>query len=97
MAANNMPGTPDANNYSINGGHADFAFNCPDGDPCGPGRYDDGIHVTADPSGQLYIHDDTVSPWISAFSFSNFSPVNFLEHGFVDLFGGTLCGCVFSQ
>jgi RHS repeat-associated protein len=97
MANIGMPGTVDANNYLINGAHADFAFNCPDGDSCGENRYPDGIHVTADPSGQLWIHDDTVSPWISPFSFSNFDLGNFLYHGVQDLLGGSLCNCVFSQ
>jgi RHS repeat-associated protein len=99
MAQQGMPGTVNPDDSKISGGHADFAFTCPDLTKCGVGRYDDGIHVTRDPNGQLWIHDDTVSPWISpsSFSFSTLFTVKFWEHGFVDLFGGTLCNCMFSQ
>jgi hypothetical protein len=39
----------------------------------------------------LWIHDDTVSPWISpnTFTFGALFTGNFWEHGFVDLIGGT--------
>lgn len=89
---------------NIVGGHANFDFGCTDWGVCGPGRYNDGIHVECASGGydcpvgsQLVVHDDTLSPWTSPFSFSNFNLVNFLEHGFVDLIGGTLCNCVFSH
>jgi RHS repeat-associated protein len=89
-AASADPDDPD-----VIGGHANFDLTCTDMTVCGPGRYDFGIHVEYDAQGNLVVHDDTVSPWLSPFSMSNFNFFNFLEHGFVDLFGGTLCNCVF--
>jgi RHS repeat-associated protein len=88
MASLGMPGKVDQDKYSIDGGHADFAFSCPDAQDCGPGMYPLGIHVKEDSSGQLWIHDDTVTPWISPFSFSTVNPINFLKHGIIDVLGG---------
>ncbi len=48
----------------------------------------DGGHADFAFSGQLWIHNDTVSPWIGAFSFAGVFSVNFWEHGFVDVLGG---------
>jgi hypothetical protein len=76
-------------------GHANFDLTCNDMTVCGPGRYDFPIQVEYDAQGNLVVHDDTVSTWLSPFSMSNVNLFNFLEHGFVDLFGGTLCNCVF--
>ena len=89
----------DPNNPQVTGGHANFAISCDDLTVCGPGRYDFGIHVEYDSNGNLVVHDDTVSPWMSpaSFSFSSLFSGNFWEHGFVDLVWGTLCNCVFSQ
>jgi hypothetical protein len=89
----------DPNDPTVIGGHANFDFTCDDLTVCGPGRYDFGIHVEYDSNGNLVIHDDTVSPWISpaSFSFSSLFSDNFWEHGFVDLVWGTLCNCVFPQ
>lgn len=88
---------------NIVGGHANFDFTCTDWSVCGPGRYDDGIHVecasgeTSCSSGPLVVHDDTVSPWTGQFTFSAIFTLNLWEHGFVDLFGGSFCNCVFSH
>lgn len=93
----------DPNDPDIEGGHANFDFSCDNWSVCGPGRYDDGVHVECatggydcSPGDLLVVHDDTVSPWTGAFSFSALGTANFWEHGFVDLIGGQLCGCVFS-
>jgi hypothetical protein len=85
----------DPNDPNVIGGHANFMLSCSDLSACGPGRYDDGIHVEYDAAGNLVVHDDTVIPWTGDFSFSAVFSANFWEHGFVDLFGGSLCGCVF--
>jgi hypothetical protein len=100
-AASVTPADPfDAN---VTGGHANFDFSCSDWTVCGPGRYDEGVHIECasgglicDPGSALVTHDDTVSPWISpaSFSFSTLFSANFWEHGFVDLIGGQLCNCV---
>jgi hypothetical protein len=96
----------DPNDPNIVGGHANFDYSCSDWSVCGPGRYDDGVHVECasgglgcDPGSPLVVHDDTVSPWISpaSFSFSTLFSGNFWEHGFVDLIYGQVCNCVFSQ
>ncbi len=98
----------DPNNPDVNGGHANFAYSCPadSWSSCGPGRYDDGVHVecasgatNCAAGSPLVAHDDTVSPWVSpaSFSFSTLFTANFWEHGFVDLIYGQMCGCVFSQ
>jgi RHS repeat-associated protein len=89
----------DPDDPNVIGGHANFALSCDDLTVCGPGRYDFGIHVEYDSDGNLVVHDDTVSPWVSpaSFSFSSLFSGNFWEHGFVDLVWGTLCNCVFSQ
>jgi len=96
----------DPNDADIIGGHANFDFSCSDWSVCGPGRYDDGVHIECasggldcDPGSPLVVHDDTVSPWTSpaSFSFSTLFSANFWEHGFVDLIGGELCNCVFSH
>jgi hypothetical protein len=97
-------GRAESDDPNIVGGHANFSYTCDDWSFCGPGRYDDGIHIECASGGYdcgigspLVVHDDTVSPWTTPFSFSNFNFGNFLEHGFVDLFGGSLCNCVFSH
>ena len=89
-------------NYSLDpttcdliGGHCNFAFDCSDWSVCGPGRYDDGLHVPClgggyqCASGPLWVHDDTVSPWTGQFTFGAVFTPSFWEHGFVDLIGGT--------
>src|SRR5579872_4385236 len=85
------------NDPRIVGMHANFALTCDSTANCQVGRYDYGIHIecasggyNCGPGSQLVVHGDTVSPWISPFTFSNFNLGNFLEHGFVDLIGGTL-------
>jgi RHS repeat-associated protein len=98
--------TADPNDPNIDGGHANFTLNCGDS-PCPNdlvGRYDNGIHIecasggySCQPGSPLVVHDDTVSPWTGNFSFSSLFTVNFWRHGFVDLFGGQLCNCVFPQ
>jgi len=98
------------NGYSVDpttcnliGGHCNFSFSCDSWDNCGPGRYDDGLHVECAgggyncTSGQLWIHDDTVSPWVGSFSPGDLFTGNFWEHGIVDLVGGTYFVGVFSQ
>ena len=60
------------------------------------GRYDDGVHIE-NMNGALWVHDDTVSPWISPFSAGALLTGNFWEHGFVDLIGGTFFVGAFSQ
>jgi len=87
----------DPNNPNVVGGHANFELTCSDMTLCGPGRYDNGIHIEYNSSGNLVVHDDTVSPWRGAFSFSALFTANFWEHGFVDYLGGQLCNCVFPQ
>jgi RHS repeat-associated protein len=93
----------DPNDETIDGGHANFAFTCGDPSQCGPGRYDYGIHIECAgggydcSGGPLVVHDDTVSPWIGTFSFSDIFSGSFWEHGFVDLFGGNSAVYVFAQ
>lgn len=93
----------DPDDPAIAGGHANFGYDCDDWSICGPGRYDNGVHIECASGGSgcaegsaLVAHDDTVSPWISPFRFSNFNLGNFLEHGFVDLIAGSVCNCVYS-
>ncbi len=88
----------DSSDCEVVGGHCNFMIACDSTQFICPsaGRYDDGIHIE-NVGGALWAHDDTVSPWTGDFSPSAFFTTNFWEHGFVDLFGGTLCGCVFSQ
>jgi RHS repeat-associated protein len=91
----------DPDNPDVEGGNANFALDC-GGGPCpSVGRYDDGIHIECAsggygcaPGDPLVVHDDTVSPWTGAFSFSSIFSANFWEHGIVDVVGGTLCNCV---
>lgn len=87
----------DPSDPNVIGGHANFDLSCDDLSICGPGRYDYGIHIEYDSSGNLVVHDDTVSPWISpdTFSLSTLFSGDFWEHGFIDLLGGTICNCVF--
>jgi hypothetical protein len=68
------------------------------------GRYDGGIHVECEgggydcsPGSQLWVHDDTVSPWVGPFTIGAVFTGNFWEHGFVDLIGGTYFVGAFSQ
>jgi RHS repeat-associated protein len=94
----------DPNDPNVQGGNANFSLNCGD-DPCpSVGRYDNGIHIecasggySCGPGDPLFVHDDTVSPWVGAFSFSSIFSASFWEHGLVDLVGGTLCNCVLSR
>jgi hypothetical protein len=86
----------------VNGGHANFPYTCQAGFNCGPGRYNNGVHIECTnggymcaPGSPLVAHDDTVSPWIGNFQFQDIFTSNFWEHGFIDLFYGQLCGCVF--
>ena len=108
--AGNLPSggtaTYDPNNPNVQGAHANFQYTCdtPDWSGCGPNRYDNGVHVECASGGyncpvgsSLVVHDDTVSPWVGHFSFSDVFTANFWEHGFVDLFYGQLCSCVFSH
>jgi hypothetical protein len=93
----------DATNCDLIGGHCNFAFTCDNWSACGPGRYDDGLHVECAgggyqcTSGQLWVHDDTVSPWTGSFSAGALFTGNFWEHGFVDLIGGTFFVGAFPQ
>ena len=94
----------DAENCDLVGGHCNFGFTCTDWDVCGPGRYDDGIHVECasggydcSPGDPLIVHDDTVRPWVGSFSFGGIFTYNFWEHGIVDLIGGTFFVGAFSQ
>jgi RHS repeat-associated protein len=87
----------DPSDPEIIGGHANFDLSCSDISVCGPGRYDNGVHIEAGASGNIFVHDDTVSPWTGSFSFSSIFTTNFWEHGIVDLFGGQFCNCVFSH
>lgn len=105
--------TLDATTCKLIGAHCNFSFTCADWTNCGPGRYDDGLHVEcADDKSScaegspLVIHDDTVSPWISPWTgqptsfgtiFGALFTANFWEHGFVDLIGGTYFVGAFPQ
>ena len=51
-------------------------------------QFEGAIHVE-NTGGGLWIHDDTVSPWVGQFTFSALFTGNFWEHGFVDFIGGT--------
>ena len=99
----NGVGRASADNPNVIGGHANFKFECDIWGICGPGRYNFGVHVECAsggyncPGGPLVVHDDTVSPWVSPFSFFNFNPINLIEHGTIDLIGGNLGTNVFSQ
>jgi hypothetical protein len=86
----------DATNCDLIGGHCNFAFTCDDWSNCGPGRYDDGVHIE-NVDGALWVHDDTVSPWTGQFTFGALFTGNFWEHGFVDLIGGTFFVGAFPQ
>jgi hypothetical protein len=101
-AANDFGGgySLDSTTCNLAGGHCNFAFACDDPSNCGLGRYVDGLHVECvgggtdcpnDPDPPLWIHDDTVSPWISpnTFTFGTLFTGDFWEHGFVDLTGRT--------
>lgn len=88
----------DSTTCNLVGGHCNFAFACDNPTYCGLGRYVDGLHVECvgggtncpnGPDSPLWIHDDTVSGWISPFTFGALFTGNFWEHGFVDLIGGT--------
>jgi RHS repeat-associated protein len=82
----------DLDNPRIVGSHANFVLDCDSNPRCQPGRFDYGIHIEC--AGydctQLVVHGDTVSPWISPFRLPNLNLGNFLEHGTIDLIGGTL-------
>ena len=79
-------------------GHCNFNFACPDWTVCGPGRYDNGVHIecaadgssNCQPGDPLIAHDDTASPWLqtwgqpSQFGFSTFFTGNFWVHAGVD-------------
>ncbi|TAN21508.1 MAG: hypothetical protein EPN33_12920 [Acidobacteria bacterium] len=79
----------------ISGGNANFAckagFGCP-----ADGRYGYGVHVEG-PRGSQFMHDDTNSPYIGPFSFWGVDPWALLEHFAVDVFYGSLCGCVIGR
>jgi RHS repeat-associated protein len=86
----------------VDGGHANFPYTCQAGFNCGPGRYPNGVHVECASGGYncsagspLVAHDDTVSPWTGSFQFQDVFSANFWEHGFIDLFYGQFCNCVF--
>ena len=104
-AANDLtsPYSLDSTTCNLIGGHCNFDFTCDNWGDCGPGRYDDGLHVECAgggydcTSGQLWIHDDTVSPWTGDFSPSALFTSNFWEHGVVDLGGGTFFVGAFPQ
>jgi hypothetical protein len=100
----------DCSNPQIVGGHAITLdcgadpTNCTESDM---GRYEGGIHVgcpgggytsCVDPSGDLtsslWVHDDTVSPWVGPFTFSSTFSGDVWEHAFVDLMYGSICNCV---
>jgi RHS repeat-associated protein len=87
----------DPSNCLLIGGHCNFSLDCPDWTICGPGRYDNGIHIECASGGydcssgdSLVVHDDTVSPWVGPFTLGAIFTANFWEHGFVDLIGGSL-------
>ena len=93
-------GAVSCGNPTIMGGHANFAFTCSD-PSCGPGRYDSGIHVECASGGYscnyydpLVVHDDTISPWVGSFQFSDIFTGAFWEHGVADLIYGSACDCV---
>ncbi len=87
-----LPGAwADPDNPLIKGGHANFGCR-----GCTLGRYPFGIHVVEE-GGKIVVHDDTVSPWLSPFSFFNFNPIYLIEHGTIDLIGGHLGTNVFPQ
>ena len=86
------------------GGHANFDFECSDWTICGPGRYDNGVHVECldgsynCSSGPLMVHDDTASPWLGqAFSWGSIFTTNFWIHAGADYIGGSYLGIIFSQ
>ena len=86
----------DPTNCDLIGGHCNFALTCTDWSSCGPGRYDDGVHIE-NVDGALWVHDDTVSPWTGQFTFGALFTGNSWEHGFVDLIGGTFFVGAFPQ
>jgi RHS repeat-associated protein len=111
-AANDFtsPYTLDPTTCNLSGGHCNFAFTCSDWGDCGLGRHDDGLHVECAGGGyncspnptnpaltSLWIHDDTVSPWVGDFTLWAIFTGNFWEHGFVDLIGGTFFVGAFPQ
>jgi RHS repeat-associated protein len=94
----------DPSNCDLIGGHCNFGFTCDYWSSCKPGRYDNGIHIECAGGGYkcnegdpLVVHDDTVSPFVGSFSFSALFTVNFWEHGFVDVIGGTFFVGAFSR
>jgi hypothetical protein len=89
--------TADPTTCNLVGGHCNFALSCDPQASCpSRGRYDDGIHIECAGGGygcpagsQLWVHDDTVSPWTGQFTAGAIFSGNFWEHGIVDLIGGS--------